>query len=129
VSDGQLIGRGYHIAVPRSWSSMLLARSLSRVMVGIRPEDIDLRLSQDQAALPSVVETVLFQGDQMLCETRLGEEHVRVIVPSGHYLTRGQTVWLALRPDRLFLFDPESGARVDVARDTGRDPDTRRERG
>jgi multiple sugar transport system ATP-binding protein len=45
VSDGQLIGRGYHIAVPRSWSSMLLARSLSRVMVGIRYEDIDLRLS------------------------------------------------------------------------------------
>lgn len=129
VADGQLIGRGYRITVPRSLSSMLLARSLSRITVGIRPEDIDLRLAEDQGALPSVVETVLFQGDQVLCETRVGEEHVRAIVPAGHQLTRGQTVWLAPRQDKLFLFDPESGVRVDVAPQTGSDPHTHRGRG
>jgi multiple sugar transport system ATP-binding protein len=122
VADGQLAGRGYSIPLPPSAGAALRGRATPRVTVGIRPQDIGVRTSPEPGALPAVVETVLFQGDEALCEARAGEERLRVAVPGGQHVGPGQAVWLTPRPDRLYLFDPESGARLDAAGGRGGGP-------
>lgn len=119
VTDGRLEGRGYIFPILPSSVGTLLRDAPSRsVIVGLRPEDVSLRRAPDPSALEATVEAVLFQGDEVLCQVKVGQELLRVMAPAGESLARGQTVWLVPRPDRVYLFD-ERGARIRTAH-TGR---------
>lgn len=115
VVDGRLQGRGYALPFPSAVGALSRGRLPSEVTVGIRPEDLEVRMSQEPGALAGAVETVLFQGDEAVCQVRVGEEPVRAMLPEGRRAAPGQTVWLVPRPERVYVFDRETGARLDTA--------------
>jgi multiple sugar transport system ATP-binding protein len=114
VADGRgaLEGRGFRLPVPAAAAGLLRARGASEVTVGIRPEEVTFSDGEREGALPATVELVNFQGDQALCEVRVGEEVVRVTLGGGVRVTAGQPIWLTPQGDRLHLFDRQTGMRL-----------------
>jgi multiple sugar transport system ATP-binding protein len=110
---GHLQGRGFQLPVSPAAAGLLRVRGASEVTVGIRPEEIVICDSEREGALRAVVELVNFQGDQALCDVRLGEEMIRVTLAGGARVAAGQRIWLVPRGDRLHLFDRQTGMRFD----------------
>jgi multiple sugar transport system ATP-binding protein len=84
-----------------------------RVLVGIRPEDIQV-LSDDPGsdgvqAQVSVVEPL---GGETVVDLTIGPDIIKAVVPPAHHFAEGQMVWIRFDPDRIHFFDAESGARL-----------------
>ena len=78
------------------------------VVAGIRPEHITLGEGPDIAEV-SVVEAL---GHETLVLLSVQGLELTVRAPAEIALRSGQTVPIALKPDRIHLFDPVSGARL-----------------
>ena len=77
-------------------------------LVGVRPEDL-----QPDGAGPveGTVELVEALGGETVLRVRAAEEVLRVRLPPRSGLVVGDPVRLAARPDRLHVFDAETGTR------------------
>jgi ABC-type sugar transport system ATPase subunit len=80
--------------------------------LGIRPHDLQLT-APEQAPLHGVVTLLEHLGRETLIHARVGETTVRVFGPADLYVERGKPIGLVPNPDRLYLFDPDSGKVVD----------------
>jgi len=83
------------------------------VLVGVRPEDVEVSMTERGGAVAGVVTAVLRMPplDTMLVTVRLGEHDLHARVASGEAIERGDRAWLAFK--RHHLFDKASGARLD----------------
>jgi ABC-type sugar transport system ATPase subunit len=77
-----------------------------RVVLGVRPQDVDLEGSgpADGRARVEVVEPL---GPAILCHSRLDGHPLRVLVPAERPVVEGDELSLRLRRDRLHLFHPD----------------------
>lgn len=81
------------------------------VLLGIRPEH--LSLGGDRAGLGATVEVVQKRGLEQIVDLRLGEGlTLKAVVPPEEDLEVGQSVSIAVPPDRVFVFDAESEKRL-----------------
>jgi multiple sugar transport system ATP-binding protein len=106
-----LHSENFKLRVPRGAESLLPAEPC-RLVVGFRPEAIEVYPTPRETALAVTVETVHFQGDQIACLVRAGAEHVQVMVGAETRIAPGTAVWLEPRPEQLHLFDAETGHRL-----------------
>jgi ABC-type sugar transport system ATPase subunit len=109
---GALEGRGFRLPLPAAAAAVLRARPDVRVLVGLRPEDLAVATSGQAESVPARVDAVHFHGDEALCDLEVGEETVRVVLPGRDAPAEGVGVGLALRGDRLHLFDADTGVRI-----------------
>lgn len=79
------------------------------VTVGLRPEDIDLRLSPQEGFQPFPVYLSEAHGSEAIVNVWVGDQVVRVRTKPHTRPAAGETVYLAAEPDKLHLFDAESG--------------------
>jgi multiple sugar transport system ATP-binding protein len=110
VGDGALRGRGFELRVPPGFADGL--RGHARVVVGLRPEDLDRAEGspgEREARLRGVVEVVEYLGDEQLVHFRLGEEAVLAKLDVEHRLRAGDGVTLVVPDDKLHRFDATTG--------------------
>jgi len=85
----------------------------SRALLGIRPENLSLaREDEDRATIPGEVTVTEPLGDSLLLECRVGDDHLKVQASPRSPVRPGDAVELTYDPNRLHLFDPESGEAV-----------------
>lgn len=118
VSNGAAVLSGYRVPIPREAATASLAGDEGTVVLGFRPDAIEV-VSQDQDALSVTVEVVeeLGSGAYMFASlpghhdvTEVGDIVGRVdprAVPA-----RGSVVTIRIRPDEIHLFSPSSGERL-----------------
>lgn len=106
-----LQGQGFKLPVPAVVRGALEAGG-GELIAGFRPEMVEVHLHAVEGASPAAVETVQFQGDRLICVMRLGTEQIHVSLDAREPLTAGATVWLAVAPDQLHLFNRASGLRL-----------------
>ena len=84
-----------------------------RVLVGIRPEDIQV-LSDDPGSdgLQARVSVVEPLGGETVVDLTIGPDIIKAVVPPAQHFAEGQMVWIRFDPDRIHFFDAESGARL-----------------
>ncbi len=83
------------------------------VELGVRPEHIVVNPAGELLGpLPAAVEMVEPMGADTLVWCRLGGQPLSVRVPSDRPVRAGDTLPIGFAPDRLSLFDGESGARL-----------------
>jgi multiple sugar transport system ATP-binding protein len=109
--SGILHGAQFELRLPPSVAGGLPSTS-AEVVVGIRPEAIQIRAAPRGAPLEATVETIHFHGDQALCGVRLGAELVQVTLGSGIALAPGARVALCPRSEQIHLFDRTTGERL-----------------
>jgi multiple sugar transport system ATP-binding protein len=89
----------------------------SRLVLGVRPEAIALNHTPQADATPAVVEVVEPMGSVNHIVLRLVDaesatydgDPLTAVLTSTESLATGSTTWLSLRPERLVLFDSETG--------------------
>ena len=105
-----LKGEGFSLPAPAGAVDAL--RSAKELIVGFRPEAVEVRRRATDGASPATVETAQFQGERLICLMRLGDERIHVSLNGRERLDAGAAVWLAMAPDQLHVFDRESGERL-----------------
>ncbi len=78
------------------------------VVYGIRPEDLELA----SEGLPARVSVIEPTGSETLVYLRAAETEIVAVFRERHDLAPGQEVHLRPRPDKVHLFDPDSGVRL-----------------
>jgi multiple sugar transport system ATP-binding protein len=115
VADGRLAGPGVALALPERLTDRLRPYSGRRITIGVRPEHLVLA-NGGAGSLPSFgarVFTTEQLGAEQLLDARVGETLVRVArIDPELALAGGDEVRLAVPPERLHFFDPDSGAVI-----------------
>jgi multiple sugar transport system ATP-binding protein len=90
-----------------------LGRGAKEVLVGVRPEDFELRSGRDGGdAMAGKISLIEPTGPETYMEVDLGFKEVTVRLAGRPSLALGSTVRLAIPPAAVHLFDAESGARL-----------------
>ena len=84
----------------------------SQAVLGVRPEDLSLADADAADAVEATVTVTEPLGDSLLLECRVGDETVRVQASPRSDAEPGDSVALTHDPERLHLFDRETGGAV-----------------
>ncbi len=98
--------------VPLSSGDGLEVAAGRTAVLGVRPEDLYLTEEAGSDLVGSIEATVQVTeplGDSLLLECLIGEDTVRVHSTPRSGLSHGDTVTLAYDPERLHVFDEETG--------------------
>jgi multiple sugar transport system ATP-binding protein len=87
----------------------LAAAAGSQALLGVRPENLSLADRDDEGTFAAEVTVTEPLGDSLLLECRVAEEGFKVHAEPRTAVEPGDRVWLTYDPERLHLFDPETG--------------------
>ena len=100
-----LQGEGFSFPAPAL--SRPAQGSETDLLVGFRPEAATVHRHATRGAAMSAIESVQFQGERLICMLRLGSHSIHVSFDSRAPIRVGESVWLAVAPDRLHVFGPD----------------------
>jgi multiple sugar transport system ATP-binding protein len=89
--------------------------TVTEAVLGIRPEDLHLVETVDHTGDPEIQLTARVTeslGDTLLVHGHVGDESLTVTVDPHRDVSSGDTLDLACDPDRIHLFDPDSGEAI-----------------
>jgi multiple sugar transport system ATP-binding protein len=86
------------------------ARGRRSVEVGVRPEDITIASDAGEGRVPGRVLVLEPMGNETIVTLESGGQ--RVVARAAAELAAGDTLWFSIVPDRVLLFDPETGLRL-----------------
>jgi multiple sugar transport system ATP-binding protein len=105
---------GLRIGLPPELAARARARTGRTATLGIRPEDIHVAGSGDapEHCFDSSVEVVEQLGSEILLDTRVGQALMVASIDPGVRVRAHDRLRLALKPERLHLFDDESESAI-----------------
>jgi multiple sugar transport system ATP-binding protein len=105
---------GLTIDVPAEISSRLAPYAGRDVIMGVRPEDLEVANGGDPPGLcfEALVEVVERLGAESLLDLQVGEQTMVASVEPSIRAKRGDKLRFALRPERLHFFDTNSEAAI-----------------
>jgi multiple sugar transport system ATP-binding protein len=105
---------GFGIEVPAEIRSRLAPYAGRDVIMGIRPEDLQLANGSYPPGLcfDALVEVVERLGPEILLDLQVGEQNMVAAVEPNVRAKRGDKLRFALRPERLHFFDTSSEAAI-----------------
>jgi multiple sugar transport system ATP-binding protein len=117
ASDGdaialQAVDGSFRIKLPPELGRKVSDTGTQKVNLGIRPIDIVASHNPSHNGLTEVEGTVnTFEalGEEGQLATQIGQIQVLVVTPPHEMFDRKSKVWLQLRPNRLHLFNAETG--------------------
>ena len=82
----------------------------SQVLVGFRPEHIELANGQDSDAVrfPATVDVVEYLGNEVLIHAQSEGSEIVAVLPSEEKVGVGDNIQMAVPMEKLHIFDPES---------------------
>jgi multiple sugar transport system ATP-binding protein len=86
-----------------------------RLKVAVRPEDIEIFTAAEPEAEPFTVYAVLPAGAEQIVDARSDDVSVTVRQMHGDPIAMDATIWLRLPPERINLYDAESGELISAA--------------
>ncbi len=93
----------------------------TKVMFGIRPEDLTVATGSENAALSGTVDLVEELGSNRAAYCSVGPHELAVVLPKGFALDRSGTIALAAPAEAIHLFDTATGLRLHLTE--GHQPD------
>lgn len=114
TADGRVdvIAGGVAIPLPQDLRFVLARRSGANVIVGIRPEHIEVAMSSAEGAIPASIVVLEPVGSHQLMTVRAGKELLKVTVAADADAQPGQPVWLRPNPARIRLMDADNGQAI-----------------
>ncbi len=111
VADGGrlVLGDNAALPLPQAWKDRV--RDGQRLVLGIRPEALQL----DAAAGPAIsatVEVVELTGPELVVSASIGSQRIMACLPPRSRIAAGQRLTFAFEEDAMHLFDAESGLRI-----------------
>ncbi len=113
--DGEVRDHGVYIrSLDYTCTGVVPARTGSgRILVGIRPEAIRMQHPHtDERTCRGTVQTVEPLGTHAVVTLRIGATQIRAVCPLDLAPPEGTQVNVVIPPDRILLFDPDTGTRI-----------------
>jgi ABC-type sugar transport system ATPase subunit len=112
-SDGRLVleGESLRLPVPDAASARVATRAGADVTVGLRPEDIQFTASGAGEMRGRILDVEPL-GRELVVAVTVGQQVVTVLAPHGFRGEPDQDVTMTVASDRVYLFDPASGAAI-----------------
>ena len=112
-----LIHPQFQLELAADWGETLGSYVGRSITLGIRPEHLSLSnpslSNQGSGHLPVTVDLVESLGNDTYLFVNLAAAHnLQVRLTSDHRAMVGDQLWLAIDPDKLHLFAPETGQRI-----------------
>jgi len=111
-SDAALVAEGWQLPITTARRDAIKKAGNTNVVLGVRAEDIDMRLQSTNGELPAEIYSVEPLGDRNIYDVRVGAQDVRIKTPATTLLDPGTRVYLHLNPDRFKLFDPATDKAI-----------------
>jgi multiple sugar transport system ATP-binding protein len=102
------------LQLPQAIVPALAKEAGSAMLVGVRPEDLVLADAADANAIAATLEVVEPVGNEMFLNLRRGDQTIVMRVPPQALPQTGQALRIAIKPDRVHLFDAKSGRRIEA---------------
>ncbi|WP_413199162.1 ABC transporter ATP-binding protein [Nostoc piscinale] len=115
----------FRFTLPESWGKALQKYDKQTLILGIRPEHLNLSLPATKN-LPVKVDLVENLGNDAFLSVRLTEPdspidpnapYLQVRVPTDRQLKIGEQLWLSINPEKIHFFDPETELAIFPAND------------
>jgi multiple sugar transport system ATP-binding protein len=105
---------GLRIGLPGALAARARSKAGRKATLGIRPEDIHVASAADapEYCFDAVVEVVEQLGSEILLDTRVGPALMVASVEPTLRMRAHDNLKLALKPERLHLFDAETEAAI-----------------
>jgi multiple sugar transport system ATP-binding protein len=107
-AERALIGPDFQYPLGPRWLDLLRNRPAGTLILGIRPESIQVIASPSPGMVPASVYVMEQLGREILLDVKIGPQTLRAFVPADTRLQMGQEVWLQFQEEALYLFDPET---------------------
>ena len=112
-----LVHPQFQLELSADWGDTLAAYLGRSITLGIRPEHLNLSNpssgNQNSGHLPVTVDLVESLGNDTYLFVNLAAAHnLQVRLTSDHQAMIGEQLWLAIDPEKLHFFNPETGQRI-----------------
>ena len=101
----------FRLTLPGIWEEVLRQYDGAQVTLGIRPEHLSLSLPAPKN-LPVKVMRVEALGSETYLSVRMMGETLQARIDPDRIIQPGEDLWLAISPDKVHLFDLETGAAI-----------------
>ena len=92
---------------------LALPSGQTQAILGVRPEEVQLRREHGPGAVPGDVFVVEDLGNERLVTLDLSGQFVVARAPADYPAEMGDRLWFGFDPNRAHLFDPVSQRRID----------------
>jgi multiple sugar transport system ATP-binding protein len=104
--DVTLTGPSISLPLPDEFKGRV---SGSEVILGIRPEHLDMVATGPSGVLNGSADVVEYLGNEELIHVSASGQDIVAVIGSEHRVRPGDALQLQLALDKVHLFDPESG--------------------
>lgn len=109
--NGKILALHAHFSldVTNRMQEVVVAPKENRVILGIRPEHVEINDTEVGDEIPAAVFISEPLGARAIVDFKMGEETVRTLVSSDNQLEINEKMWLRFKEDKLHIFDETSG--------------------
>ncbi len=120
TSEGGAVGLraadgSFKFTLPTELGSKVAQKNLSKVNLGIRPVDVIAKHAAGHSQMAEVQGSVFTYeslGEEGQLASKVGSYDVLVVTPPTDLFETNSAVWLGLKPERIHLFDGNTGVAI-----------------
>ncbi len=101
------------LRIPGRYWEIIESKGIKEVILGMRPEDIEVREESSKNCLPAKVYGVEPMGRESIVVAEVGEDLIKALASKGLRLALDQPIWLCIDPEKLVLFDKRTKKTLD----------------
>jgi multiple sugar transport system ATP-binding protein len=110
LTSGEIVAAGARLRVPAGLGDAL--GRIQKFELGVRPEDVQLRVSPDPAAVEARVEILEAIGNETIVTMTSAGDRIVARAPADLPIEAGHPVWFRMDDTKAVFFDPASGTRI-----------------
>jgi multiple sugar transport system ATP-binding protein len=112
----QLKGDGIDIPLPERYTAGFKSFSGNKLVVGVRPEHLDVKAEGPSGKLQGNADVVEYLGNEELIHFTVGGHDIVALIGSEHRVKPGDELTLYIPLEKVHLFDPETTLALDKER-------------
>jgi len=110
--DYFLEGEGINLKVNREIGKIIVSSGVSELILGVRPEDLEIGRAPDTQSITGEVYVLEPLGRDVIVNVKVGNNMLKVLAPQGFKASPGEKVALKLKMERMHIFDKRSGKAI-----------------
>jgi multiple sugar transport system ATP-binding protein len=104
---------GVEMPVPDRYKASMKGHSGDKVVLGVRPEHLDVKQDGPSGSLSGSADVVEYLGNEELIHFTVGELDIVALIGSENRVKPGDDLTLEVSLDKIHLFDPDSTLAID----------------
>ena len=107
-----LEGEGINLKLEREIGKLIADSGAGELILGIRPEDLEITPSPDATSIAGEVYVLEPLGRDVIVNVKVGGNTLKALAPQGFKASPGDEINLKVKMDKMHVFDKKSGKAI-----------------